>query len=350
MPPFLPGLELAAGLYADVVEPLVRPWRHAAALLGPGSEVLGYDDARSTDHDWGPRLQLFVTGDDAGDVRRRIDEGLPHSYAGWPLRYSGESTPVGHHIDVLTLGEWLIGQLGIDSRAGMDTLDWLSIPQQQLLGVVRGRVFADPDGELARARRDLAWYPRDVWLWLLASQWTRLGQEEHFVGRAAEVGDELGSRLLAMRISRELICLSFLLAREYRPYNKWLGTAFAPLPGAGQVAPVLMRALSATDAGIREEALGAAATLLARQHNALGLTEPLDPAVRPFHSRPFRVLLADRFASACRVAIDDPRLRDLPLVGSVDQFVDSVDVLSSAPRARHLRALFTALGAGTSRY
>jgi hypothetical protein len=40
------GLELAAGFYAEVVRQLFGV-PHAAALLGEGSEVLGYDDARS---------------------------------------------------------------------------------------------------------------------------------------------------------------------------------------------------------------------------------------------------------------------------------------------------------------
>jgi hypothetical protein len=64
-PAFIPGLQLAREFYAAVVRPLVEeqlpPMRYAAALLGPGSEVAGFDTQRSTDHDWGPRLQVFLT-------------------------------------------------------------------------------------------------------------------------------------------------------------------------------------------------------------------------------------------------------------------------------------------------
>ncbi|MFE2517855.1 hypothetical protein [Streptomyces mirabilis] len=54
----------------------------------------------------------------------------------------------------------------------------------------------------------------------------------------------------------------------------------------------------------------------------------VDPATRPYHSRPFQVLRADRFSKALTARITDPTLRDLLPVGSVDQFLDSTDVLS----------------------
>jgi hypothetical protein len=58
------GIELSRRFYAELVAPwLERAFpelRYAAALIGPGSEVLGFDDPISRDHDWGPRLLLFV--------------------------------------------------------------------------------------------------------------------------------------------------------------------------------------------------------------------------------------------------------------------------------------------------
>jgi len=58
------GIELARRLWADAVEPILsRRFPEldvAAALLGYGSEVLGFDDEVSQDHQWGPRLLLFV--------------------------------------------------------------------------------------------------------------------------------------------------------------------------------------------------------------------------------------------------------------------------------------------------
>jgi Domain of unknown function (DUF4037) len=341
---FEPSLELNAAFYREVVEPLVRPVPHAAALLGWGSDVLGYDTARSTDHGWGPRLQVFVDADAVDDVGAAVELGLPERFRGWAVRYplgaERGDDPAVHRVDVTALGDWLVGRLGIDPRAGMEDVDWLVVPQQSLLGVVDGRVYADPAGELADVREALAWYPRDVWLWLLACGWRRLDQEEPFVGRTAEVGDELGSRIVAARQLREVIRLAFLLERAYAPYSKWLGTAFARLPCAPELAPPLNRALTATTHADREAALVEAYELLGALHNRVAPTAHVDTSARFFYDRPFRVLGASRFVEACLDALHDSGLRQLPLVGSVDQFADSTDVLAYVARAARLRTIY----------
>ena len=193
-----------------------------------------------------------------------------------------------------------------------------------------GAVFHDDDGELAAVRAALAWYPDDVWLWLLASQWRRLDQEEPFVGRTAEVGDELGSRVVAARLVRDVMRLAFLLERRYAPYSKWLGSAFARLDAAAALQPALLDVLAARDYEAREAALVAAVEELARRHNSLGITAPVDTTVRFFHSRPFRVLGSSRFVEACLDRVRDPWLRSLPLIGGVDQISDSTDALEDA--------------------
>ena len=58
------GIPLSRDYYESVVAPLLARHapglEHAAARLGSGSDVLGYDDAQSRDHDWGLRLTLLV--------------------------------------------------------------------------------------------------------------------------------------------------------------------------------------------------------------------------------------------------------------------------------------------------
>jgi hypothetical protein len=270
-----------------------------------------------------------------------IDAGLPTSFCGWPVRFSlGGNRPVRHFVGVDTVADWLRGDLGFDPD-GATPLDWLAVPQQRLLEATAGPVLADPDGVLARARAQLAWFPDQVHRYLLACAWRRIDQEEAFVGRTAQVGDELGSRILAARLARDVMRVAFLLAQRYWPYPKWFGTAFARLPIAAELGGPLARAVSATEPAAREAAMIEAYGIVARAHNASGSTAPVDPAPRPYYERPYLVLGAERFVEATTATITDPWLRRLPLIGSVDQFSDSTDLLG-----RDLRAAYAAAVAG----
>ena len=337
--PFIPGLALAEAFHAEVVRPLLEQAYpgivYSAGLLGEGSEVLGFDSARSTDHNWGPRLQVFVragSGPLPGEIAEMLGAKLPASFRGYRTVFPYSEDPAAaarHWVDVAQLGSWLQGHLGFDATRPVSLADWLATTTQRLAEVTGGAVFHDGLGELSRARARLAWYPRDVWLYVLACQWQRIGQEEAFPGRCSEAGDELGSAIVTARLARDLMRLCLLMARRYPPYSKWLGTAFARLPRAASITPALTGAVSATDWSTREQHLGRAYEMAAELHNQLGLTQPLEPRTRPYYDRPYQVIDAGRFTSALRDAITDRRVRQLPPIGAIDQFMDSTDALGS---------------------
>jgi hypothetical protein len=354
---FIPGLRLAREFYADVVGPALAEHfprvRYAAALIGPGSEVAGLDSQRSTDHDWGPRLQVFLPDGDAEQaeaVTGMLASHLPASFRGYPVAFPVTWEPDGtarHRVQVAGLGAWLTGQLGFDPRDAVTLLDWLATPAQRLAEFTAGEVFHDGPGELTRARARLAWYPRDVWLYLLACQWQRIGQEEAFPGRCAESGDDLGSVIVTARLARDLIRLCLLMHRRYPPYSKWLGTAFARLPGTADLGASLTAATTAADWPSRERHLVRAYEMLAALHNEQGFTPPLDIRVRRYYDRPYQVIGATRFTAALREAITDPQIRGLPLTGSIDQFTDNTDAAGDLPFLRACtRAAITARDCG----
>ncbi|MEV6875771.1 DUF4037 domain-containing protein [Amycolatopsis sp. NPDC051128] len=356
---FIPGLDLSRRFYHEAVRPLIRArfgeLPHTAARLGTGSEVLGFDTARSADHEWGPRLQLFLRRDDAArhaqDVVATLGHELPKTFRGYPTNFAPTENeharhmaltdgPVFHRVDVTTLSAWFTRHLGFDPRHGITTFDWLATPTQTLAEITAGAVFHDGLAELVPARSRLTWYPEQIWRYLLACQWQRISQEEAFVGRCGEVGDELGSAVVAARLVRDLMRLSLLMHRRYPPYGKWLGSAFTRLPWAATITPVLTAALAATTWHEREDHLATAYSAVAELHNQLGLTEPLDPGTRPYHDRPFQVLHAERFSQALLGTIADPELRALPLTGAVDQVTDNTDLLGDRATTR---AVATAL-------
>jgi len=347
--PFIPGLRLCEAFYVEAVRPLLDEafprLRYAAARPGPGSEVLGFDTQRSVDHDWGPRLELFLASQDLsryqGKISKLLATRLPKRFRGWPTNFeppdgrvrvmTPTDGPVAHRVVVTEVGAWCGEQLGCDPRDGVTTLDWLATPGQRLAEVTGGAVFHDGIGELSLVRERLAFYPDDVWRYVLACQWTRIGEEEAFVGRAAEAGDERGGRVLAARLVRELMRLCLLLGRRYPPYSKWLGTAFAALAQTADIAADIAAALDGDDV---QAALCTAYELAGQWQNRLGLAEPVESTRRPFFDRPYPVIDAGRFASALRRSIDDPGIAALPPVGAVDQFADSTAVLCSPTLAR----------------
>jgi hypothetical protein len=87
-------------------------------------------------------------------------------------------------------------RLGFDPRDRVELLDWLATPTQRLAEVTGGAVFHDGLGELVPARERLRWYPPDVWRYVLAAQWSRIAEEEPFVGRCSELGDTSGGRIV----------------------------------------------------------------------------------------------------------------------------------------------------------
>jgi hypothetical protein len=160
------------------------------------------------------------------------------------------------------------------------------------------------------------------------------------VGRAGDLGDALGARLIAARLVHDLMLLAFLFERRYAPYSKWFGSAFQRLEAAAYLSPLLEATLHANAWEPRQAALAQAYEWMAARQNALGLAPPLDPHTADFFGRPFRVLFAERFARALQSQIEDERLRRLELYGGVNQISDATDLLDSPPGLRQLRRLY----------
>jgi hypothetical protein len=188
------------------------------------------------------------------------------------------------------------------------------------------------------------YYPHDVWLYLLASAWNRIGQEEHLMGRAGLAGDEIGSALIGARLVRDIMRLCFLMERVYAPYPKWFGTAFRRLSCAAEISPHLEAALISPTWQEREKHLVPAYEQIAAMHNDLQITKPLPATSGNFFGRPFQVIeLIGGFSKTIAGCIEDPdvkRIAERGLIGSIDQISDNTDVVSQSKWRRTLRELY----------
>lgn len=320
MTAFVPGLEMSRQLYHELVRPILDARfpgvPHSAALLGRGSEVQGFDDEMSTDHDWKPRVLLFLREDDRGRLGDEVDDVLRREV---PATF--RDRPVGHEIH--TVRGYFLEQLAVDVDGEIGACDWLTFPEHKLRTLTAGEVYHDEVG-LQAARERLAYYPHDVWLYLLVAGWWRVHPEINLVGRAGAVGDELGSALIGSRLVSDLMRLCFLMERQYAPYSKWFGTAFSRLACGADLTPTLWNVVQAASWQSREDALLAAYEKLAVMHNALQLTAPVTAAVERMWNRPFKVAWAD-FPGLLRAQIQDQAVLSIAErwpTGPVDQFRD----------------------------
>jgi len=348
MSEFLPGLRLAEIFYREAVAPILADHypglTYSAALIGSGSDVLGFDTARSMDHEWGPRLQIFLGGEDAArlgpEIHERLRQELPSEVAGISTHFSeGEEAgirhlrphtggPVAHKVGIHSVAAFLREGYGLPGYRNLSLVDWLTATDQVLLELTKGAIFHDGLDDLRPMQAALSSYPDQVWRYRLAAQWARVGEMVAFVGRTAEVGDTIGSCLTAALLVRDVMHLAFLMERQYAPYEKWFGTGFSRLACAPVLGPHLERALAANSFAEREAGLADAYRVITRMHNDLALTPPMPTEPVDYFGRPFLVIFAGEFAAAIQATITDPAVLALPNeAGGIDQFADSTAVL-----------------------
>ncbi|MHA2368553.1 MAG: DUF4037 domain-containing protein [Candidatus Hodarchaeales archaeon] len=357
---FIKGLDLSQLFYEEAVRPILESefpdLAYSAGHLGAGSDVLGFDTKQSMDHDWGPKLLVFLREDDYKSFQKPLDDilghNLPAEIHGLPVNFGyhadgtivmqlSDERPLNHGVKIVTVSGFFERYLGLNPLKKMHPIDWVILPEQRLRSIANGRIFHDGLGELQSIMEKLSYYPHEVWLYLFSAQWQRISQEEPFMGRCGQVGDELGSRLVGSRLVYDIMKLCFLMEKQYAPYIKWFGTGFSQLQSAKVLTPILEDVFEATSWKERQEFLTQAYEIVARMYNDLGITKPMKAKVSNFHNRPFLIIQAEEFAATIYEIIQDTEVLSLPkLLGGIDQFVNSTDVLSKPQRYPKLRSMF----------
>lgn len=362
---FIPGLELGRRFYFEAVKPILESeftgLQYSAALIGDGSEVLGFDSEMSADHDWGTRLMLFLDDEDFTRFEKPINDALRHKL---PYEFHGFSTNFGlpdpadngtqlveeiksgeinHRVEILTVNGFIFTYLNFDFTQPIEPADWLTFPEQKLRALTSGEIYFD-EINLGEKLKRFKYFPRDVWLYLLACGWNRIGQEEHLMGRAGISGDEIGSAIIASRLVRDLMRLCFLMEKQYAPYPKWFGKAFSQLKCAADLSPIFKKALSAESWKEREKFLVAAYEYVAQMHNRLNITDFVTAKAGKFFNRPFLVIhLYGKFAEAICRQIADPAVKKIAgrrFIGGIDQISDNTDILCDPQWRSVLRKLY----------
>jgi hypothetical protein len=327
---FVKGRILSGQFYSDAIRPLLANIPHDACLVGEGSDVLGYDQPVSMDHDWGPRLTLFMADEsEAAAIRGKIIANLPESFQGFPLRRDENAS----NIVVTTVPKWLRENLSIADIDALKISNWLSFPQQHLLQFTGGTSFADLLGHYMHAKKILSWYPNDVWRWMMASQWYLIWSTERLIFRTEEAGDSFGSQLIVHKLIRLIVEMCFLQHRQYKPYDKWLGTAFQKIDIDRSFEKTILEAVSCQNVKHQIELLQKMLFQLGNTHNALHLAKAVDPKTVNYEVgvnnavRPYLIFNSSEYKDACIAGIQNPSLKKLVYTGAIDQMTNVSDAM-----------------------
>jgi hypothetical protein len=86
-----------------------------------------------------------------------------------------------------------------------------------LIEVCGGEIFYNELVEVKEIREKFKYYPEEVWKYLYLIQWDKIANQESFMGHSGEVGDELGSNIIATEIVNNIMKLCFLMEKTYAP-------------------------------------------------------------------------------------------------------------------------------------
>jgi hypothetical protein len=257
-------IDISREFFLEVVKPILErefpeeTSLSAFGLFGYGSEALGMDDELSRDHHWGVRIDGLVPDTIPQSQREQIQQTvrakLPASFRGHSLR-EGHLSGAGLTLD--NLNAFLARTIGIE-RVPETYVEWLQVPEEEIIHVTNGEVWHDPSGQFTAIRQAFqGYYPDPVWRRRIA-HWCRYfsGMGTYALKRAILRGDEFYAATAFGKAIRWGVQLAFLLDRQYFPYDKWLMRFFARLPRlADSLLPIVEEAVRLTTAWERKLAL-----------------------------------------------------------------------------------------------
>lgn len=248
----LSGLALSEAYYETVGKPMLserffmyQPYV-AVGLVGEGSECLGFDDAFSEDHDFGPGFCIWLPD----EIHQRIGAQMQTAYNALPKTFQNsrriETAEGGGRVGVFGISAFYQRYIG---KMPKSNLDWLMIPETNLCTATSGKVFSDPSGEFTALRNTLLqFYPKDVFLKKLVARLATMAQSGQYnYSRCIQRGDTGAAYLACSEFVKAAISAVYLLNQTYMPFYKWMFKGMEQLSILSETKLMLERLISLPD-------------------------------------------------------------------------------------------------------
>ncbi len=227
--PVFSGMELCKRFYKHFGAPMLErnfpellP-KLTIGLFGEGSECLGFDDALSRDHDFGPGFCILVPNDTEEKDRQALQDAYDHL----PSCYYGvkrlEMPQANGRVGVCTETGFYSRVLHLTELPKKDIL-WLRTAECDLAAACSGEIFRDDSGNFTRQRRILKnGMPKGVRMRHMAQHLGKMAQcGQYNFPRMRKRQEFAAAQLYLTEFCTHAMELLHLLAGEYAPYQKWL--------------------------------------------------------------------------------------------------------------------------------
>lgn len=276
----------------------------SVGLAGEGSECFGFDDEASRDHDFGPRLCIWLPDElyrECGVAVQRAYDALPAHFLGF---VRPDSSQGGKRSGAFPVGGYFAQFIG-RTEPPQTLREWLALRQEDAAVASNGEVFYDECESFQRFRSVLrAYYPEDVRRKKIAAQIALAAQSGQYnLPRSLKRGDTGAAALCCAEFAQAAIRAAHLLSHVYAPFYKWAFRSLRELELA-PLADLLERAVQNTVTGEvagASEAVEEACSLLAHAMRAQGMAAAEDGFLL-------------RHAQEAQESIADDDVRRLPLM------------------------------------
>ena len=242
------GLELSRGYYEDIVRPAIEEKfgdkidRMAFGLVGDGSECYGFDDEISQDHDFGPRVQIWLTAEDFEEFGRDLQKFMEtvtkeyKGYQGVNMSQYGDGRE-----GVFTVGGFYARFIGLD-RVPATIQEWRMIPEVNLSIATNGEVFSDELGRFTKFRKILQrQYPEELRLKKMAARCMSMAQSGQYnYTRCMRRGEYVAAWMAASEFMKDACSMVHLINHKYCPFYKWAHRSLKTLPILGEEVAMYM--------------------------------------------------------------------------------------------------------------
>ncbi len=209
------GAPMIAGKFPDYEDKI------AVGLVGKGSDCFGYDDADSTDHDWGPEFCMWVTQETYAAIGEELEaayEELPEEFHGYKRMTKNVAKERRGLFIIQDFFENLIGY------PGYGQVNWRETPDYAFASVTNGEVFRDDEGIFSAERNKFFnGYPEDIRYLKMADSAAKFSQAGQYnYNRMLKRGDNVTAHIMMADAAREAMKLQHYIDGVYPPHDKWL--------------------------------------------------------------------------------------------------------------------------------